>query len=200
MPEPPHADAGPEHAGPAESSAAVSVPEHRAASAPDLDQGTAPPAPHSPAYLALARLGRRDHRLALSADDCAALEAQAAEWFARGVDAEYLISALTAGLPARVDIPVRFVGRRLADKIPPRLPAERTSRVAPARRVLVECTECGAPGRPEALPDGLCRPCRADHRPGTGGTTPPRPTEAPADAAPGIGAYVAALRDMLKAP
>nr|WP_103532339.1 MarR family transcriptional regulator [Streptomyces sp. SM11] len=203
-PEPPHADAAPDHAEPAESPAAISVPEQRAAYAPDLDPGTAQAAPHSPAYLALARLGRRDHRLALSADDCAALEAQAAEWLARGVDADYLTAALTAGLPARVDSPVGFVRRRLADKIPPRLPTEQAP-PAPARRVLVECTECGAPGRPEALPDGLCRPCRADHRPGTGGgggggATPPHLTEAPADAAPCVGAYIAGLRDLLKSP
>ncbi|MEU6043546.1 hypothetical protein [Streptomyces griseus] len=62
----------------------------------------------------------------------------------------------------------------------------------------MECTDCGTSGRPEALPDGLCRPCRADHESGTG-AAPPHPTEVPADA-PDIGAYVAGLRDMLKAP
>ncbi|MFD4023837.1 MarR family transcriptional regulator [Streptomyces sp. NPDC058576] len=194
---------------PPEPSAPTSVPDQRVpaepqetAPSPDPDQGTvlatAPTAPRSPAYLALARLGRKDHRLALSADDCVALEAQAAEWFNRGVDAEYLITALTAGLPDRVDVPVRFVRRRLADKIPPRLSADRTPPVAPAHRVLMECTECGVPGRPEALPDGLCRPCRADHQSGPG-ATPIRPTGAPADA-PDVGAYIAGLRDMLKAP
>ncbi|WP_343240363.1 hypothetical protein [Streptomyces sp. SID14515] len=134
----------------------------------------------------------------MSADDCAALEARAAEWFARGVDAEYLIAALTAGLAAQVDIPVRFIRRRLTDKIPPRLPSERPSPGAPAHRVLVECTDCGTPGRPEALPDGLCRPCRADHRPEAGAAMLPA-TGASAEA-PDIGAYVAGLRDMLKAP
>ncbi len=194
---------------PPEPSAPVSVPDQRfpaeppdTAPAPDPDQGTArakaPTAPRSSAYLALARLGRKDHRLALSADDCAVLEPQAAEWFARGVDAEYLIAALTAGLPDRVDVPVRFVRRRLADKIPPRLSPEHTPPGAPAHRVLMECTECRVPGRPEALPDGLCRPCRADHQSGAG-ATPIRPTGAPADA-PDIRAYIAGLRDMLKAP
>ncbi|WP_051717479.1 hypothetical protein [Streptomyces megasporus] len=33
---------------------------------------------------------------------------------------------------------------------------------------LVECTVCGTPGRPDALPGGLCRECR--------GAPPPRPT------------------------
>lgn len=115
----------------------------------------------SPAFAALARLGRTDSRLALSAADCAALEQAAAEWLARGVDADYLTHALTAGLPASVDSPFGFVRRRLRDKLPPRLPvATPTAPGTPARRLMVECTECGAPGRPEAFRDGLCRPCR----------------------------------------
>ncbi|MFD7492296.1 MarR family transcriptional regulator [Streptomyces sp. NPDC059832] len=115
----------------------------------------------SPAFAALARLGRTDSRLALSAADCAALEQAAAEWFARGVDAEYLTHALTAGLPASVDSPFGFVRRRLHDKLPPRLPAAApTAQGTPVRRLMAECTECGAPGRPEAFRDGLCRPCR----------------------------------------
>ncbi|MGQ4712526.1 MarR family transcriptional regulator [Streptomyces anulatus] len=205
----------------AKPSAPVSVPHQRTpaglsdtAPAPGPAQGTAPattptaapaaaapaPAPaavHSPAYLALARLGRTDHRLGLSADDCAALEAQAAEWFARGVDADYLTATLTAGLPAHVDSPVGFVRRRLTDKIPPRLPAEPAAPGTPTRRILVECADCGAPGRPEALPDGLCRPCRTAHTSST--------AEEPVDTgqvphAPDIGAYIAELRDLLKAP
>ncbi|WP_173318145.1 hypothetical protein [Streptomyces fulvorobeus] len=111
----------------------------------------------SPAYRALAQLGCSDARLALSADDCAALESLAGEWLARGVSAEYLTHALTAGLPATVDVPRGFVRRRLRDKMPPRLPAPAAT---PVRLTLVECTTCGVPGRPEALPDGLCRACR----------------------------------------
>ncbi|WP_217228671.1 MarR family transcriptional regulator, partial [Streptomyces anulatus] len=80
---------------------------------------TAPATPHtpgtSPTYLALARLGRNDHRLTLSADDCATLEPLAAQWLARGVSVDYLTHALTAGLPAQVDSPLGFVRRRLAD-------------------------------------------------------------------------------------
>nr|WP_097868421.1 MarR family transcriptional regulator [Streptomyces sp. rh34] len=184
--------------GPAPSTAATTArPGPTAATA--ATASAAATAPHSPAYLALARLGRRDHRLGLSADDCATLEAQAAEWLARGVDADYLTTALTAGLPAQVDSPLGFVRRRLTDKIPPRLlPAEQASPAAPARRVLMECTDCGTPGRPEALPDGLCRPCRAAHH--------SEPADSPvgtAEAAAGardIGAYIAGLRDLLKAP
>ncbi|MGW1296173.1 MarR family transcriptional regulator [Streptomyces sp. NPDC002533] len=158
---------------------------------------TARPAAPSPAYLALAELGRKDIRLALSADDCAALEPQATEWFARGVDADYLIATLTAGLPAQVDCPPRFIRRRLTDKIPPQLPTTPSpspSVDTPAPRLLMECTDCGRPGQPEALPDGLCRPCRAAHSE-TRQTTSPDPTQIAA-----VKAHMANLRDLLKAP
>ncbi|MFH9297350.1 MarR family transcriptional regulator [Streptomyces sp. NPDC017520] len=148
----------------------------------------------SRAYLALARLGRDDHRLALSADDCATLEPQATEWLARGVSVDYLTSALTAGLPARVDSPLGFLRRRLTDKIPPQLPTENTQPTTPAptrRLLLVECTDCGRPGQPGALPDGLCRPCRAAHSPAH--ETPPHPSEI-AD----VKAHMSNLRDLLK--
>ncbi|CAO0833339.1 MarR family transcriptional regulator OS=Streptomyces microflavus OX=1919 GN=Smic_46600 PE=4 SV=1 [Streptomyces microflavus] len=146
--------------------------------APDTQPVPPAPAPHpseagpSPAYLALARLGHEDHRLPLSADDCAELEPQAAEWLTRGVSVDYLITALTAGLPARVDTPLGFVRRRLTDKIPPRIPTTASASpgapgTAPTRRILMECTDCGRPGQPEALPNGLCRPCRTTHRPDT---------------------------------
>ncbi|MEV8006243.1 MarR family transcriptional regulator [Streptomyces parvus] len=158
---------------------------------------TAPPAAPSPAYLALAELGRKDIRLALSADDCAALEALATEWLDRGVSIDYLTSALTAGLPAQVDCPPRFVRRRLTDKIPPQLPttapSPSPSTGTPAPRLLMECTDCGRPGRPEALPDGLCRPCRAAHS-GSDQATPD-PTEVAA-----VKARMANLRDLLKTP
>ncbi|PVC97365.1 MarR family transcriptional regulator [Streptomyces sp. CS014] len=158
---------------------------------------TAPPAALSPAYLALAELGRKDIRLALSADDCAALEALATGWLDRGVSVDYLTSALTAGLPAQVDCPPRFVRRRLTDKIPPQLPTTAPNTPpgtgTPAPRLLMECTDCGRPGRPEALPDGLCRPCRAAHT-GSDQATPD-PTEVAA-----VKARMADLRDLLKAP
>ncbi|MFI7285248.1 MarR family transcriptional regulator [Streptomyces anulatus] len=183
----------------------TAVPQQRTpAEAPDAEPAppaprTAPKTPHapeadrSPAYLALARLGRDDHRLALSADDCAALEAQAADWLARGVSVDYLTSALTAGLPAQVDSPLGFVRRRLTDKIPPRLTTENTQPAAPApaRRLLMECTDCGRPGQPEALPDGLCRPCREAHSVNEEDST--RPAEI-AD----FKAHMSNLRDLLK--
>ncbi|MFJ3588070.1 MarR family transcriptional regulator [Streptomyces sp. NPDC090231] len=149
------------------------------------------PSTPSPAYLALAGLGRVDARLALSAADCTALEALAEQWFARGVDADYLTGALTAGLPARVDSPVGLVRHRLAGKIPPALPTAPTPPPAgsPVRRVMMECTECGTPGRPEALPDGLCQPCR---QPAPPTATPPAERD--------VTQLVAGLRDLLKSP
>ncbi len=177
------------------------------AQAPDTEPappttGTAPAPPRaveagrSPAYLALARLGRDDHRLTLSADDCAALEALAAEWLARGVSVDYLTSALTAGLPAKVDSPVGLLRRRLNDKVPPRLPTAGSpspGAPAPARHLLVECTDCGRPGPPQALPDGLCRPCRETHSGFMDGGTSPHPAEI-AD----VKARMSNLRDLLK--
>ncbi|MEV0638872.1 hypothetical protein AB0I77_28795 [Streptomyces sp. NPDC050619] len=109
----------------------------------------------SAAYNALAQLGLRDPRLALSSADCAALEELAGDWLARGVTAEQLVQIVSAGLPEDVHSPRAFVRRRLVDKLPPERPAV----VAQLPRTLMECTDCGVPGRPEALPGGLCRAC-----------------------------------------
>ncbi|KPC78704.1 hypothetical protein [Streptomyces sp. NRRL S-4] len=150
----------------------------------------------SPAYLALARLGLTDPRLALSAADCAVLEELAAVWLDRGVSTDYLTHALASGLPAQVDSPVGFVRRRLRDKLPPHLHAapEQAAPDAPARRLLVECTDCGRPGPSETLPDGLCRQCRT-----------PAPGSAPADpvdppAARDVHALVSSLRNLMRTP
>ncbi|MGW0791883.1 MarR family transcriptional regulator [Streptomyces sp. NPDC002911] len=149
----------------------------------------------SPAYLALAHLGRTEPRLALSAADCQALEPLAAEWFARGVDATYLTRALTSGLPAQVDSPIGFVRRRLTDKLPPHVAGSPAPAMAasPGRRLLAECTECGRPGAPEALPDGLCRPCRTNAS-GTASTTPTPSAERD------VHALVSQLRDLTRLP
>ncbi|MFJ3282049.1 MarR family transcriptional regulator [Streptomyces halstedii] len=161
--------------------------------------GPAPDAAPSAAYLALARLGRREPRLALSAGDCATLEGLAAEWFARGVDADYLTQALASGLPAQVDSPVGFVRRRLHDKLPPRLPAAHAPGPDPShvRPLLVECAECGRPGPAEALPDGLCRPCRTtvQAEPATaGGATAEVPVERD------VHALVGSMRNLMRSP
>ncbi|MEU1087474.1 MarR family transcriptional regulator [Streptomyces sp. NPDC005892] len=178
-----------------------------AAAAVNAPAGTAPPAAAagpSPAYLALAELGRREPRLTLSAADCEVLEPLAAAWFARGVSAGYLTSALTAGLPEQVGSPVGLVRRRLTDKMPPQLPEAPTPPPGPApgvpgapvRGLLVECTDCGRPGRAEALPDGLCAPCRTAHQ--APETTDP--DAAPEECVRDVPALVANLRNLMRTP
>ncbi|WP_329166735.1 MarR family transcriptional regulator [Streptomyces sp. NBC_01267] len=164
---------------------------------PDPASDPAPdPAPHpgrpSPAYDALSQLGCTDPRLALSAADCATLEGLAQEWLERGATPAHLVQALTAGLPTEPIISPRgFVRRRLTDKKPPHRPTTNTTTVTPPR-LLVECTKCGNPGRPEALPDGLCRTCR----PGT--PTPPEP--AASAVAHHVHQRVDALRALTRTP
>ncbi|MEV6163283.1 MarR family transcriptional regulator [Streptomyces sp. NPDC052052] len=151
----------------------------------------------SPAYRALAELGRREPRLALSAADCATLEPLAAAWLARGVSTEYLTSALTAGLPAQVDSPVGLTYRRLTKKMPPHLPTAPTPGPpgTPVHSLLVECTECGRPGPAEALPDGLCTPCHTAHQ------KPESPdVAAPEQDGRDVAARVANLRNLMHSP
>ncbi|MFF1680826.1 hypothetical protein ACFVYG_32905 [Streptomyces sp. NPDC058256] len=115
---------------------------------------TEPPASQaarSAAYGVLARLGRLDARLTLSAGECGALEEQAAEWFARGAGEAQLVQAVTAGLPERVAHAYGFVRARLLAKLPP--PEPRTLRYE------VVCTACGEPGGDGALSGGLCGGC-----------------------------------------
>ncbi|MFC4185492.1 MULTISPECIES: MarR family transcriptional regulator [Streptomyces] len=168
---------------------APSVPRQRT---PEPVAGNHP----SPAYLALARLGLTDPRLALSAADCAVLEELAVTWLDRGVSTDYLTHALASGLPAQVDSPVGFVRRRLRDKLPPHLPAipAPARPDAPARRLLVECTDCGRPGPSETLFDGLCRPCRNS----SPESAPADPVNPPAER--DIHALVGNLRNLMRTP
>ncbi|MEV8226720.1 MarR family transcriptional regulator [Streptomyces sp. NPDC079167] len=191
-PTPPPTDTAPRATAPSATTPAPAAPPPTTPTLPKQRTSVSPPAAASPAYLALAQLGRRDTRLALSAADCRALEPLAADWFARGVDADYLTQALTAGLPAQVGSPVGLVRRRLTDKLPPHAPSTPApaTTAAPKRRLLAECTECGRPGSPEALPDGLCRPCR---------TAPPE-TPAIAPAERDVHALVGQLRDLTRLP
>ncbi|WJV51401.1 MarR family transcriptional regulator [Streptomyces flavofungini] len=160
--------------------------EARGGGAPDgvpkeRQQLTTQPAPPSSAYSALAQLGRTTPQLILSAADCAALEDLAAAWLDRGVTTDHLTLALTAGLPAQVHAPRAFLRRRLLDKMPP-VPPPSTPR-AP-HRTIMECTGCSVPGRPEALPEGLCRACRAPEGTGDSGSRrrPVPATPEPVDA------------------
>ncbi|MFJ5227840.1 hypothetical protein [Streptomyces sp. NPDC088400] len=125
------------------------------------------------AYDILARLGRVDPRLTLSEPECRALTAEAGLWLERGAGQAQLVQALTAGLPPVVAVPYRFVRARLRDKLPPELPRP--------RRVM-ECTDCGVPGEPSQLPDGLCRACRGEMPPAAPpGAVPPERIRARVD-------------------
>ncbi|MDT0451513.1 hypothetical protein [Streptomyces hesseae] len=141
----------------------------------------------SAAYEALVRLGRTEPRLGLSAAECSDLEPLAGEWLARGATPDDLVRALTAGLPDLVHHPGAFTRTRLTEKMPPEAPSAPEPSLPPRRRVM-ECTGCGVPGRPEALPGGLCRGCRGDS---------PRP-ELPGPAADDVRAYVSELRAMAR--
>ncbi|MFE5871964.1 hypothetical protein ACFQ6V_25430 [Streptomyces roseifaciens] len=137
----------------------------------------------SRAYLLLASLGRVDPRMTLSAAECQALEALAAQWLDLGAREDEVVRALTAGLPSEVHSAGALARRRLTDKMPPEREPESESEPeagaapeSPSPRPLriLECTTCRTPGRPEALPGGLCRDCRglpspyADCRPDPG--------------------------------
>ncbi|MFI9205836.1 hypothetical protein [Streptomyces sp. NPDC053048] len=143
----------------------------------------------SPAYLALATLGRTEPRLALSAAECADLEELATEWLSRGITPPDLVRILAAGLPSAViHSPGGFTRKRLIDKMPPELPLPpQAAESLPGPRRVMECTGCGIPGWPEALPGGLCRSCRGD-----------LPAPAPDDACADVRAHVSQLRLMAR--
>ncbi|MFC5720309.1 hypothetical protein ACFP1Z_09055 [Streptomyces gamaensis] len=138
---------------------------------------TPTPPPPSRAYAVLAQLGRADHRMTLSAADCAELAPLAEEWFRRDVTGPQLITVLTSGLPDLVHSAVDFARRRLIRKLPPapaRTPETLAQPTAPTPRRMAECRrpQCRRPGPPEAFRDGLCRECRGDTtRPHESGTT-----------------------------
>lgn len=134
------------------------APEPRPAAVPP----TAAPT-RTPAYDVLASLGRADPRMTLSAADCARLESRAAAWLARDADPARLVQALTSGLPVPVHSPAALARTRLEAKLPPEPVPEPRAEITISR--LLECTDCGRPGPPTALPGGLCRPCRGEAEP-----------------------------------
>ncbi|MEU6918293.1 hypothetical protein [Streptomyces olindensis] len=135
-------------------------------------RGDVPKPPQRPtrsrAHILLAALGRTAPVLSLSQGDCAALAPLVTQWFERGASEDDVLRALTTGLPTPVHHPAALVRNRLTSKLPPP-PAPR-----PPLRVL-ECANCGAPGRPESLPGGRCSACRGESAP----AQPPAPLPAP---------------------
>ncbi|MEV6566419.1 hypothetical protein [Streptomyces kronopolitis] len=187
------AGAGTEHGGAPDGEAPppATSPSRAPHTHPHVHTHTHPRPPHSPGYAALAALGRAEPRMTLSATDCASLEVFAEEWLARGATREQLLSALTSGLPPHIHHPGRLARSRLLSKMPPALGSVPEAAAAgrdPARgsssRALriMECTVCRAPGRPEALPGGVCGPCRGEVPPDRRRRRPGEPTPDPARA------------------
>ncbi|MFF7625608.1 hypothetical protein [Streptomyces cyaneofuscatus] len=74
-------------------------------------------------------------------------------------------------------------------------PRRRGCSARPLLLLWVPDTDCGRPGQPEALSDGLGRPCRTIHHPDTDqAPAPPAETAETAD----IKARMTDLRDLLK--
>jgi hypothetical protein len=144
--------------------------------------GPRPHPAHYRALLLLASLGRTAPSLTLSQAECAELAPLLGDWFGRGATEESITLALTGGLPSPVHHPAALLRSRLLTKLPPE-PAREEPPRAPRR--LLECAECGVPGRPEALPGGVCRACRDT-------PSPSRP-HAPLPA-PSVHARAAAIR------
>lgn len=135
------------------------------------EQPDSPAPTRSRAYILLAALGRTTPALSLSAASCADLAPLLTEWFVRGATDDHVLQALTSGLPNPVHSPAALVRTRLTSKLPP-------EPVPPPRQPLrvMECAKCGTPGRPEALPGGVCGACRGEAAPPR--HTAPLPTSA----------------------
>ncbi|SHN14279.1 hypothetical protein SAMN05216268_12115 [Streptomyces yunnanensis] len=167
----PHMPHMPQETGRPEHPAAAPSPSPSPSPSSSSALSLSPSSPRSAAYGLLAGLGRVEPRLTLSAADCAALEPFAADWLARGASPEQVLAALTAGLPAHVHHPARFALSRLTAKLPPvtqaqaQAPAPGAPAIRPAGPRIMECTVCRVPGRPEALPGGICRDCRGETPP-----------------------------------
>ncbi|MFI9239648.1 hypothetical protein [Streptomyces sp. NPDC053079] len=142
----------------------------------EVPEQAAAPARRSRAYAVLATVGRTDPRMTLSHADCVDLEPLAAAWLERGAGEAHVVRELTAGLPTVVHRAAALARRRLVDKLPP----EQRRPEASATLRLVECTVCATPGRPEALPGGLCRDCRGEPLPDTPAALTPEEVHAKA--------------------
>ncbi|MEW1722359.1 hypothetical protein [Streptomyces sp. NPDC093109] len=136
-------------------------PEPEPGLAPDLapDLAPAPTAAPSPAYRLLAGLGRTAPRMTLSAAECGALEALAAEWLARGVVPEQLIRTLTDGLPHPLHSPGALARKRLETKMPPEPISPPPACTDEAWMV---CISCESDERTTEIIRGVCVECRED--------------------------------------
>ncbi|MEJ8649476.1 helix-turn-helix domain-containing protein [Streptomyces sp. MS1.AVA.3] len=149
------------------------------APAPELPHGRTEPAPpprrrpapqlpqlpepathdhHAPAAALLANLRRDDPRLLLSVRDIHRLTPPVAAWLERGASPDAVRSALTTGLPPTLRHPAALLAHRLAELLPPPLPAAAPSAPAAPPPPLQTCDGCERAFRAPA--PGLCRDCR----------------------------------------
>ncbi|MBL0776443.1 hypothetical protein [Streptomyces albidoflavus] len=132
----------------------------------------------------LSRLGQRDRRLTLGADEARQLAPLLDEWFAVGADEASVFHALTSGLPSRVHAAAALVADRLRRK----KPAPRAPKPRPASRP--RCVNC----RANMFQPGLCNACVRERD--RYGDLPPDPTDysvTPETAARGAAAVRAAF-------
>ncbi|MEU3257694.1 hypothetical protein ABZ694_07705 [Streptomyces albidoflavus] len=132
----------------------------------------------------LARLGQRDRRLTLGADEARQLAPLLDEWFAVGADEASVFHLLTSGLPPRVHAAAALVADRLRRK----KPAPRAPKPRPASRP--QCVNCHA----SMFQPGLCNACVREQA--RYGDLPPDPTDysvTPESAARGAAAVRAAF-------
>ncbi|MFD3484554.1 hypothetical protein [Streptomyces sp. NPDC058665] len=126
----------------------------------DGDRDDRPAAPGAPApsvaYRTLARLGRTEPRMTLSAAECAALESLAAQWLARGATPDHLTRSLTTGLPHPLHSPGAIARKRLESKMPPE-PYQDPTHVT---RAVMLCIGCEEPETVVTLIGGVCVECR----------------------------------------
>ncbi|MFJ2650367.1 hypothetical protein ACIO1C_27050 [Streptomyces sp. NPDC087420] len=139
---------------PAAAPAPAPAPAQSATAPPQPAPGPAP----SEAYRILARLGRTEPRMTLSARECAALESLAAEWLARGATPDHLVRSLTAGLPQPLRSPGAIARTRLESKMPP----EPFHAPAHVNLAVMVCMTCDVADNVKPLIRGVCLDCREE--------------------------------------
>ncbi|QZY17218.1 helix-turn-helix domain-containing protein [Streptomyces decoyicus] len=117
---------------------------------------------HTSAAALLANLRRDDPRLLLSVRDIHRLTPPVAAWLERGASPDAVHSALTTGLPPTLRHPAALLAHRLAELLPPPLPAATPSTPTAPPPPLQTCDGCERAFR--APVPGRCRDCRQPGR------------------------------------
>ncbi|MGW2287807.1 helix-turn-helix domain-containing protein [Streptomyces phaeochromogenes] len=128
---------------------------------PTPEQHTHHSAAHDTATALLASLHRNDPRLLLAERDVRRLAPAVTAWLDRGAAPEAVRRTLTASLPEDpLRHPAGLLAHRLAELLPPPLPAAPTARAAVRPLPLQNCDGCDRAFR--AWAPGRCRDCRSD--------------------------------------